>query len=100
MLCPPNGEADADFMTLDPALIGAGTSDRDWGGDEGAVRGRWRAAGGGRRSKGFWRECVCVCVQQKERWRRGEEMGQEMRSVSGCFREQMEVLRGGRDKRV
>ncbi|CAM9255832.1 unnamed protein product [Scytosiphon promiscuus] len=38
MLCPPNGEADADFMTLDPALIGAGTSERDWGGDEGALR--------------------------------------------------------------
>ncbi|CAM9536402.1 unnamed protein product [Pylaiella littoralis] len=38
MLCPPNGEADADFMTLDAALIGAGTSERDWGGDEGALR--------------------------------------------------------------
>lgn len=39
MLCPPNGEADSDFMTLDVALIGAGTSDRaNWGGDEGVVR--------------------------------------------------------------
>lgn len=39
MLCPPNGEADSDFMTLDPALIGAGTSERaKWGGDEGVVR--------------------------------------------------------------
>lgn len=39
MLCPPNGEADSDFMTLDPGLIGAGTSERDWEGEEGAVRG-------------------------------------------------------------
>eukprot|EP00903_Cladosiphon_okamuranus_P015217 g14064.t2 len=39
MLCPPNGEADSDFMTLDPALIGAGTSERaDWAGDEGVLR--------------------------------------------------------------
>ncbi|CAM9192424.1 unnamed protein product [Ectocarpus sp. 6 AP-2014] len=38
MLCPPNGEADGDFMTLDTALIGAGTGGRNWGGDEGALR--------------------------------------------------------------
>ncbi|CAB1120708.1 unnamed protein product [Ectocarpus sp. CCAP 1310/34] len=37
MLCPPNREADGDFMTLDTALIGAGTGERNWGGDEGAV---------------------------------------------------------------
>lgn len=39
MLCPPNGEGDADFMTVDPALVGAGgaNSDRDWEGEEGAV---------------------------------------------------------------
>ena len=38
MLCPPNGEADADFMTLDAALMGAGTSRREWEGEDGAVR--------------------------------------------------------------
>lgn len=37
MLCPPNGEADSDLMGLDAALIGAGTSERDWEGEEGAV---------------------------------------------------------------
>ncbi|CAM9538956.1 unnamed protein product [Ascophyllum nodosum] len=38
MLCPPNGEADADFMTLDAALMGAGTSRREWEGEDGALR--------------------------------------------------------------
>lgn len=37
MLRPPNGEADGDFMVLDAAIIGAGTSERDWQGGEGAV---------------------------------------------------------------
>ena len=48
MLCPPNGEADSDFMTLHPGLIGAGTSEREWGGEEGAVRGQcWKRLGEG-----------------------------------------------------
>lgn len=42
VLSPPNSEADTDFMTLNPALVGVGGSgsDRAWGGDEGAVRRR------------------------------------------------------------
>lgn len=40
VLCPPNGEADTDFMSLNPQLIGAGGpgSERDWEGEEGVVR--------------------------------------------------------------
>lgn len=43
MLCPPGGEADADMMTMDAALVGAGgtsrsgDSERDFESEEGAV---------------------------------------------------------------
>lgn len=39
ILGPPNNEADVDFMTLHTVLIGAGTDERKWEGEDGAVRG-------------------------------------------------------------
>lgn len=38
ILSPPNNEADVDFMTLHTVLIGAGTDERKWEGEDGAVR--------------------------------------------------------------